>query len=187
MVKTKDKLTIVERRIVQLMLRKKSAVFIAEIIGRPLGLVNDCIHDFVSKDIDRKSFDQQQMEKVEAREMKKAKRKSEKFARSKAKRIKKKIARRVQKVNDQLEASQRGRARATAQPYLKKAEKIFATRALDTTEKIAVRIDHKTIIYVDPGADIEAVKLKYKKRDPTFLKPEKPVKYVKKFKPVKDN
>lgn len=42
-------------------------------------------------------------------------------------------------------------------------EKPLPTRPLNLEEKIPVRIDRKTIVYANPGADIEAIKAKYKR------------------------
>ncbi len=44
----------------------------------------------------------------------------------------------------------------------KKREKSLPTRDLHLEEMIPVRIDSKTMVYVKPGADIEAVRAKYK-------------------------
>jgi hypothetical protein len=45
-----------------------------------------------------------------------------------------------------------------------KKDKPFATRQVDYTQFISVRIDHRTTIYVKPGQDIEQVKRNYLSR-----------------------
>jgi hypothetical protein len=45
----------------------------------------------------------------------------------------------------------------------KRIEKKLDTRPLNLSAKIAVRIDHKTIIYVNPGDDIEKITARYRK------------------------
>jgi hypothetical protein len=40
--------------------------------------------------------------------------------------------------------------------------KVLKTRVINYDELIPVRIDHKTVVYVSPGSDIEAIKAKYK-------------------------
>lgn len=42
--------------------------------------------------------------------------------------------------------------------------KKFKTREVNTADLISVRIDHKTIIYVKPGTDIEKVKETYQRK-----------------------
>ncbi len=44
---------------------------------------------------------------------------------------------------------------------IKRVEKVFKTKQVDYSNKILVRIDAKTCIYIDKGADIEAEKKKY--------------------------
>lgn len=62
----------------------------------------------------------------------------------------------------------------------KKPEKKFETKIFDSTGFIAVRVDHKTLIYVKPGTDIEKAKQVY--RDRVAPKPENPNTPVKNFK-----
>lgn len=68
---------------------------------------------------------------------------------------------------------------------IKVVEKVFKTRNPMSQDMISVRIDKKTVIMVKPGTDIEAIREKYRERDPTFLKPENPSIKVSNFKPVK--
>jgi hypothetical protein len=42
-------------------------------------------------------------------------------------------------------------------------EKKYASRPLDLSQKIAVRIDHRTIVFINPGQDVEQIKARYKK------------------------
>ena len=51
----------------------------------------------------------------------------------------------------------------TAQPVKPSARRdsVFKTIPVDTTKLIEVRIDHKTVVYVKAGTDIEKIKAKY--------------------------
>lgn len=67
---------------------------------------------------------------------------------------------------------------------VKVVEKVFKTRRVDEQEMVSIRMDARTVIFVKRGSDIEAIKQKYRERDPAFLKPENPNTVVKKFKPL---
>lgn len=56
-------------------------------------------------------------------------------------------------------------------------EKPFPNRPLNLEAKIKVQVDSKTWVYVDPDADIEAVKEKYRKRPLIKDKDDLPAKY----------
>ena len=51
-----------------------------------------------------------------------------------------------------------------AQRSVPSRDKVFQTLPLNLADKIQVRIDHKTIVYVLPGTDIEKIKEKYLKK-----------------------
>jgi hypothetical protein len=55
-------------------------------------------------------------------------------------------------------------------------EKPLPTRELNLEEKIRVQVDQKTWVYVDPGADIEAVKAKYRRPAPEKFDDQKALK-----------
>lgn len=83
-----------------------------------------------------------------------------KITRPKVKAVKKRVVkkkseaiRRVQLDNARLERSRRRR----------ESERM-KSRTLDLTGKVPVRLDRKTIVYVAPGTDIEALKSKLLKR-----------------------
>jgi hypothetical protein len=60
-------------------------------------------------------------------------------------------------------------------------------RDLDLGNKIPVRIDHRTVVYAEPGADIETLRAKYK-RDPFKFDDEKvPARKSSKPEPVADD
>jgi hypothetical protein len=46
----------------------------------------------------------------------------------------------------------------------KKAERKYATRPLNLSQKIKVQLDRRTWVYVTPGSDIEAIRQKYLKK-----------------------
>ena len=71
----------------------------------------------------------------------------------------------------------------------KREEPQFRTRQVDYSQRIAVRIDHKTIIYCKPGDNISEVKKRYLERlkdsKTRMGAPDITAHEVKKFKPIK--
>ena len=86
----------------------------------------------------------------------------------------------VKKVRKQLEGRQREEKAKERQAKRNKQAKVehirkrevdtresrrrYPNRDLKLNEKISVRIDHKTVVFVSPGADIEAIKKLYARK-----------------------
>lgn len=99
--------------------------------------------------------EQQRLEKKANKEKAELEAKEKKAAEKRAKDIFQ--ARKIQRLEDERIINS-----MKPEKLAKRSEKPFPTRKLNFEELIPVRVNHKTVIYVKPGSDIEALKLKYK-------------------------
>lgn len=76
-------------------------------------------------------------------------------------------AKRVPKPKKEVEVKPKAISikRVESKTKLQKTEsRAFKTIPVDNSQKIAVKLDHKTIVYAKPGYDIDALKAKYLSR-----------------------
>jgi len=168
-----NEFSLLELRLIQSMLTKKSDEEIAEIIGRPVAEVSSYTTLFVrGKEI----ITRQQV--IDANK----KKKKEKFE-------KKEAARKQKEWDEHTDIILKRQKVKSARAKIKKNdEPSFATRSTNYATKTLVRIDRKTSVYVDSGTDVELFRRQFLERmhkshnNPTAHSNITP---VKKFKPLK--
>ena len=69
----------------------------------------------------------------------------------------------LRQINKDLAKKQRKALITSAMPKKTWKDQVKAFKPIDLSNKIAVRIDHRTVIYCNPGDDIETIKKKYKR------------------------
>jgi hypothetical protein len=148
--------SITERRLIQSLMRRKPDSYIAQILDRAEKEIAYFIEVITggeivscSQKLRSQSAEDLRIKQIEERQ------------------------RRLKKANLELEDRQRSVVTRSRGGSLTKEHKKFKTIDLDLKERIAVRIDHKTVVYVRPGTDIEAVRKKYSNRFQEFIGREK--------------
>lgn len=157
-----NNLTWLEQKTIQILMFKQPVDFIAMVIGRPIFVVQQKIRELTRG---QPSGYQKLIWKKEAA-----------YAAKKLSREKKKI----------VEVARGEIKRISHRPGPRVAEKIFKNKTFDLSKMKALRLDARTVAFVNPSKDMAVVKKIYQERDPTFLKPVNPNKVVKKFKPTKE-
>jgi len=141
-------LSFIDICIIQQQLTKLTAEAIAALILKPVNVVADKITELTAT----KQYGISVAQKLQNKEAKKlAKKPGEKSLKAKNKELEK-------------QAMATAKFQAKAPPRFKRIEPGFATRQLDLSQKISVRLNAKTTIFVNPGADIEKIKKLYAKQ-----------------------
>jgi hypothetical protein len=173
-----NKLTNFERIFIQLQLTKLTDEEIADMLNQPVDVVHAAIDKMTGGGIIKKSLLQKQKERLELLITKRKSkpdtrvvRKQKAIEQKEAAAVKKGLAaakrledKRLKKLNDDRRKEQErlDKLYRLSKPY-KQAEKVFASVNEDLSNKIAVKIDHKTTVYVKPGTDIDKIKKQYRK------------------------
>lgn len=169
-----NSLTTFDKSFIQLQLSKLADEDIADMLDKPVEVIREAINEITGGGIIKKSFQQKrsdQLESLIAKRKSKVVRKQKTVKQKDAAAVKKSQTitirqeeKRLKKLNDDRRKEQErlGKLYKLSRPY-KQAEKVFASVNEDLSKKIAVKIDHKTTIYVKPGSDIEKIKKMYKK------------------------
>jgi len=137
--------SLIELRIARSLITKKSVQFISEVLNRPYEQTLDLI---------RNMSDSQKLIPFEKQ--------------LDNNKLKVKLKKKNQKRFDDQDRVEKKR-RTAKQLYeqerdsKKRAGPQFKTRVINMSELVAVKIDHKTTVYVKPGTDIEATRKKYNK------------------------
>lgn len=170
--------SLLEMRMIQRMITKYPVADIAELVERPVQVVNNYINHFVEgKDIItcQQRIDEKEKIKKQQKDWKILKKKKAQAEQDDILARKKELVR-IKRAREHEAIQKR-----------KRAEPVLKTRSQNFSKMRSIRIDHKTIIFVKPDQDLEQIRKKYL-QDLKFSAPvaanSKNVE-VKKFKPIK--
>lgn len=158
--------TNLEIQLIRSSLETKSDGEIAAILERPIEEVHGMINAITNGTADERSEKiQRQKEsehlKISVKELRKRKREEE-------------IAKKEQRQKEK-QSRMNAEERRKVEKNRLESRKTFKTKEVDLSKMVSVRIDKKTIVFVNPGTDIEKVKKLYQEKlskaliaDPSF-------------------
>jgi hypothetical protein len=168
-------LSLTDIYMIQALLKKNSYEEISDLIDKPVQLIKDYADQFAK--------DQNKISKQSILDKKAVVKKSKQERRKKINQEKEDDKARELAIKKRKIENRRQQLQKT-----KRVEKFYQTRQENLLDKICVKIDHKTTVFVNPGTNIPEFKKRFLERmnkSKEILKPKKSYTEVKKFKPLK--